>query len=69
MDGFRGYSDQDWSDRTEVVGVDDQQIRAEGTLGKTDDAGFRRRYGTKYVLLDESKGGDKGELVNALRSH
>jgi hypothetical protein len=44
-------------DRTEVVGVDYQQIQAEGTLGQTHDTGFRRRYGTTYVLLDEGEGG------------
>jgi hypothetical protein len=36
-----------------VVGVDNQQIQAEGTLEQTDDAGFRQRFGTTYVLLDE----------------
>lgn len=32
-------------------------MQAEGTLGQTDDTGFRRRYGTTYVLLDEGEGG------------
>lgn len=49
-------------DQTEVVGVENQQIQAEGTLGQTDDAGFRRRYGTTYVLLEE------GEVSYALKS-
>jgi hypothetical protein len=47
-----------------VVGVDNQQKQAEGTLGQADDAGFRRRYGTTYVLLDEE--GD--EVSYALKS-
>jgi hypothetical protein len=38
-------------------GVEGQQIRVEGTLKETDDVGVRRRYDTKYVLLDESEGG------------
>ena len=37
-----------------MVGVDNQQLQAEGTLGQTDDAGFKRRYGTTQMLLDES---------------
>jgi len=46
-----------------MVGVENQQIQAEGTLGHTDDAGFRRRYGTTYLLRDE-----EGEISYALKS-
>lgn len=51
-------------DRTKVVSVEDQQVQAEGTLERTDDAGFSQRYGTAYVLLEEE--GD--EISYALKS-
>jgi hypothetical protein len=44
--------------------VEDQQVRAEGRLERTDDAGFRRLYGTEWALLDEVE----EEVAYALKS-
>lgn len=44
--------------------MENQQVEAEGTLEQMDEAGFRRRYGTEWALLDERE----GEVVYALRS-
>ncbi len=44
--------------------MENQQVEAEGTLEQMDEAGFRRRYGTEWALLDERE----GEVVYALKS-
>ena len=44
--------------------MENQQVEVEGRLEQMDDTGFRRRYGTEWVLLDEKE----GEVVYALRS-